>query len=136
MRQKFEIKIYIENNQHLNQVIPLLEDLLLEHVARLVVGVAFNRVAVGILDREQLTLPVVLVRLADAIRGAGNYLAGLGVFVSHGRIGVQLSSEVLARKLTVLGVLVLPPLSVLGVLGVLVLPELPESPDALLPPDA
>ena len=48
----------------------------LEHVTRLVVGVAFNRVAVRVLNREELALLVVLVRLADAIRGAGDDLSG------------------------------------------------------------
>ena len=50
-------------------------DGLLEHVAGLVVGVALDSVAVRVLHREQLALLVVLVRLADAVRGAGDDLA-------------------------------------------------------------
>ena len=82
------------------------EDLLLEHVAGFVVGVALDRITSIVLDREKLALPVVLVRLADAVRGAGDYLAGLRVFVDHRSVGADLPTEVLARELTVLGVLV------------------------------
>ena len=82
------------------------EDLLLEHVARLVVGVALEGVALRVLDREKLALPVVLVRLADAVRGAGDDLAGLRVFVDHRCVWIDLAAEVLAEKLAVLRVLV------------------------------
>jgi hypothetical protein len=46
----------------------------LEHVARLVVGVALEGVAFRVLNREELALLVVLVRLADTIRCAGDDL--------------------------------------------------------------
>ena len=51
--------------------------------------------------------PVAPVRLADAVRGAGDDLARLRVFVSNRGVGIELSAEMLARELAVLRVLVL-----------------------------
>ena len=64
--------------------------------------------------------------MADAIRGAGDDLARLRVFIRHGCIGIELPAEVFARERAVLGVLVLDGRAVddltrkatLGVVGV------------------